>query len=911
MRPLKLTISAFGPYAGECVLDLESLGTGGMYLITGDTGAGKTTIFDAICYALYGRASGGARDNAELFRSKYASAETPTFVELEFVCRGQRYRVRRNPGYLRPAKRGSALVEQKPDAQLHLPDGSILTKEKQVTAKIVEILGVGKEHFSSIAMIAQGDFQQLLLAKTEDRVKIFRKIFDTDKYKLLQDRLAAETRSLDQSSARLRASVRQYAEMVRPPAGAEPLHPGALAQDVKVYLRVDTEALEALTGEIGVLDGRNAELSALVERAGQRTRLTARLAEFRESENRGAQQLAAAAAALGERELLSPEIQALADRAAALEAIKPRYVELENLRRTQAEEEKLLRQQLREGETVARELAETKEDLERVQRYLDSLKDVGLKLERTDKLLENLEDRRRNLLELQQKHREYLDTCAQLREAQNVYLTASKTSREADGSFRALYDAFLDAQAGILAAGLREGSPCPVCGSEHHPRPAALADRAPDQEQVDRAKVQADAAVNAAVEASARAGRLEGLRLQQEQQLTEKCRELLDCGMDMLEQTLPEEIEQNRRQIKEKKEARSVLKQQRSNYDLMEKTLPVREKRIEELTLRQSENAQAVAALEAKLQSRREQMEAVAAALPYGSERELLEELRQKNTRREELERALTAAREHHRDVEQKLEKLRGQIEAMETTLAQSEPVEAAAAEEELAWVNGRLRELREQHTAASIRLSTNRQVLDGITAAEGELEVLEARLRWLEPLARTANGGLSGKERLMLETFVQTTYFDRIIACANTRLLRMTDGQYELVRHTEAADGRKLTGLELDVVDHYNGSVRSVRTLSGGESFKASLSLALGLSEMIQRQAGGIRFDTMFVDEGFGSLDEDSLRTAMDTLTSLSGADRLVGIISHVGELKERIGRQIVVTKTRDGYSSAKIILD
>ena len=911
MRPLKLTISAFGPYAGECVLDLESLGTGGMYLITGDTGAGKTTIFDAICYALYGRASGGARDNAELFRSKYASAETPTFVELEFVCRGQRYRVRRNPGYLRPAKRGSALVEQKPDAQLHLPDGSILTKEKQVTAKIVEILGVGKEHFSSIAMIAQGDFQQLLLAKTEDRVKIFRKIFDTDKYKLLQDRLAAETRSLDQSSARLRASVRQYAEMVRPPAGAEPLHPGTLAQDVKVYLRVDTEALEALTGEIGVLDGRNAELSALVERAGQRTRLTARLAEFRESENRGAQQLAAAAAALGERELLSPEIQALADRAAALEAIKPRYVELENLRRTQAEEEKLLRQQLREGETVARELAETKEDLERVQRYLDSLKDVGLKLERTDKLLENLEDRRRNLLELQQKHREYLDTCAQLREAQNVYLTASKTSREADGSFRALYDAFLDAQAGILAAGLREGSPCPVCGSEHHPRPAALADRAPDQEQVDRAKVQADAAVNAAVEASARAGRLEGLRLQQEQQLTEKCRELLDCGMDMLEQTLPEEIEQNRRQIKEKKEARSVLKQQRSNYDLMEKTLPAREKRIEELTLRQSENAQAVAALEAKLQSRREQMEAVAAALPYGSERELLEELRQKNTRREELERALTAAREHHRDVEQKLEKLRGQIEAMETTLAQSEPVEAAAAEEELAWVNGRLRELREQHTAASIRLSTNRQVLDGITAAEGELEVLEARLRWLEPLARTANGGLSGKERLMLETFVQTTYFDRIIACANTRLLRMTDGQYELVRHTEAADGRKLTGLELDVVDHYNGSVRSVRTLSGGESFKASLSLALGLSEMIQRQAGGIRFDTMFVDEGFGSLDEDSLRTAMDTLTSLSGADRLVGIISHVGELKERIGRQIVVTKTRDGYSSAKIILD
>ena len=207
MRPLKLTISAFGPYAGECVLDLETQGTGGLYLITGDTGAGKTTIFDAICYALYGRASGTARDNADMFRSKYAAPETPTFVELDFSSRGQRYRVRRNPAYKRPAKRGSGLVDEKPGAELHLPDGKVVSGEKQVTAQVVEILGVGKEHFSSIAMIAQGDFQELLLAKTEDRVKIFRKIFDTDKYKTLQDTLASEARNLDQNCSRLRAAA--------------------------------------------------------------------------------------------------------------------------------------------------------------------------------------------------------------------------------------------------------------------------------------------------------------------------------------------------------------------------------------------------------------------------------------------------------------------------------------------------------------------------------------------------------------------------------------------------------------------------------------------------------------------------------------------------------------------------------
>jgi exonuclease SbcC len=275
------------------------------------------------------------------------------------------------------------------------------------------------------------------------------------------------------------------------------------------------------------------------------------------------------------------------------------------------------------------------------------------------------------------------------------------------------------------------------------------------------------------------------------------------------------------------------------------------------------------------------------------------------------LEAALNAARENHRQVEGKLAALRGRIEATRAALDAQEPIDFEAANAELTQVSAELTALRQRGTAASGRLSVNRQVREGLDRTAGELTALEAKLRWLEPLAKTANGALSGKERLMLETFVQTTYFDRIIACANTRLLRMTDGQYELIRHTEAADGRRLTGLELDVIDHYNGSARSVRTLSGGESFKASLSLALGLSEMIQRQSGGIRFDTMFVDEGFGSLDEESLRQAIATLTNLSGTDRLVGIISHVAELKERIDKQIIVTKTRDGYSQARIRLE
>ena len=343
----------------------------------------------------------------------------------------------------------------------------------------------------------------------------------------------------------------------------------------------------------------------------------------------------------------------------------------------------------------------------------------------------------------------------------------------------------------------------------------------------------------------------------------------------------------------------------------MERSLPGLEGRIAELTQQQSGNSRDTAALAAALAGRREQMAQAAAQLPYPTEKELLHCLKELSARRTALEAALEEARSRHLDVDRKLTALRGRIEATRTALESQEPIDFETADRELTEVNGRLAALRSAHTDASGRLRTNRQVLDGMTRTAEELTALEERRKWLEPLSRTANGTVTGKERLMLETFVQTTWFDRIIACANTRLLGMTDGQYELLRHTELTDGRTVSGLDLDVIDHYNGSVRSVRTLSGGESFKASLSLALGMSEMIQRQSGGIQFDAMFVDEGFGSLDEESLRQAVGTLTALSGTNRLVGIISHVGELKERIDRQILVTKTRDGYSKAEIRLE
>ena len=428
---------------------------------------------------------------------------------------------------------------------------------------------------------------------------------------------------------------------------------------------------------------------------------------------------------------------------------------------------------------------------------------------------------------------------------------------------------------------------------------------------VDAAQAKADAARKKAETASTKAGRLEGERAQQEQVLTEKCRSLLECELAQLDESLAKTMNRCREELESAVRMGSTLTGQDRRRRELAEALPGLEEQIRKLTERQTADAQTSAALEATVQSRKEQMEAAAAALPYPDEKQLRAQIGSRKEQRTALEQAFAAARDHHHEVERKLTALRGRIEATQAALEAQEPIDFETVSAELTQVSAELAVLRETGNAASGRLSINRQVKDGLARTAVEMAELEQKLRWLDPLAKTANGKLTGKERLVLETFVQTTYFDRIIACANTRLLRMTDGQYELIRHTEAADGRKLTGLELDVIDHYNGSARSVRTLSGGESFKASLSLALGLSEMIQRQSGGIRFDTMFVDEGFGSLDEESLRQAIATLTNLSGSDRLVGIISHVGELKERIEKQIIVTKTPDGFSQARIRLE
>ena len=914
MRPLKLTISAFGPYAGLQTLELEKLGEKGLYLITGDTGAGKTSIFDAIIFALYGEASGSVRDGS-MFRSKYAQPDTPTFVELTFLYRDQRYTVRRNPEYIRPSRRGGKPTSQKPEAELHLPDGKIVTRYRDVTAAVTGILGVNKDQFCSIAMIAQGDFLKLLLAPTEDRQRIFRQIFRTAPYQILQERLKAESGELGRQVQSLRSELEQSRSQIRCPADAadpifsqpEPAVP-ELLDALSRLIEADAREADALKQAIDLAETQRAQLSLRVNQAHTRAALARRLSEASAKIPDGVAALTQAEQTLAQEQSREGERQQLASSIAALEHLLPEYLRLTGLLRELADAQAQLERQRSQLVLLAQTETQLRQELRHKNALAEQLRDVPVELAKNDSARSDLDRRLRRLEELAVQLDEYQRTCAALSKAQDDYRTVSARSAEAAATHLRMNQAFLDAQAGILAQTLQPGLPCPVCGSAEHPAPAALAVHAPTEAQLKQAGAAAEQLRQSAADASALAGRWAERCAVLRQSTEAGCEELLAVPLEQAQPCLAQSRRECIARREQLLERSRILARQRNDLQTLSRLIPRQEQQLEELTRQQTAAAQSIAGLEAKTEAMEQTAGQLRAALPYPTRQEADRALTALRQNRSALDEALEAARSRRSQVEIALQRLQGQAEVWAAQLAQMPELDEAAESASLQQQTAQLALLRQQETALAVRLDANRSTFLRVRELGTKLDTAEQRWRMMRTLSNTASGNLPGKEKLMLETFVQTTYFDRIVDRANTRLLVMSGGQYELTRRTTASSGRSQTGLDLDVIDHYNGTIRSVRTLSGGEAFKASLSLALGLSEQIQLQSGGIRLDSMFVDEGFGSLDEESLRQAMQALSGLSSGSRLVGIISHVAELKERIDRQIIVTKDRDRGSRAEL---
>lgn len=919
MRPLKLTMSAFGPYAGKTVVELERFGTSGLYLITGDTGAGKTTIFDAITYALYGEASGNEREPG-MFRSKYAEPDTPTEVELVFEYGDKTYTVRRNPEYDRPKNRGSGFTTESAKAELELPDGRVLTNRKDVNSAITDIVGIDRDQFTRIAMIAQGDFQKLLTASTEERKKIFQKIFHTGNYAVLQERLKEESSALKQKYDMLSSSIRQYVSGIACDEDSV-LYPDVRkAAEGELDMPRTAELLELLTDSDEKAEKSfEQEAESLEKQLRTITEELARAAEYRKTEEalnecgkklaEETERLSGLKAALEKKLEKKPEISRLTNTIAELNASRPDYDELEA---KEAESRELAAAAEKAGAALADEKAAldaVSGGIASLKRELAGLGDAASEKAEAEAGKKECEITRKAFDELDRTICMYKDSAKELERLQAQYsekqAAAGKAAEEHEKKFRLYYDDL----AGIVAASLKEGEPCPVCGSAVHPCIARKQDNAPTKEELDAAGKEA---VNARAEAESAGAKAGSARTKCEERyavIFEKAGELgLEGDISAVEESLLIKKKENAAMISRLDGIIRKAGEKAARKTELEKLIPKKELENERLQKSVKEKELALAEKQTLRDSAGKRCAEIRAKLKYGSLDRLLERISELEEERRQTEDEISLAEKNCRECEDSVTALKAAVGQARKQLENKPDTDTDAQNELQASLTARRKVCAENIKTVSARISKNRDILKNIGDRMSEISEVESKRKWVKALSDTANGNIAGKEKIMLETYIQMNYFDRIIDRANIRLMVMTDGQYELKRRLSADNNRSQSGLDLDVTDHYNGSERSVNTLSGGESFMASLSLALGLSDEIQSSAGGIRLGTMFVDEGFGSLDEDTLQQAVKALVSLTEGSRLVGIISHVSKLKERIDKQIIVKKEKSGGSFIRI---
>lgn len=931
MRPIRLTLSAFGPYAGKTVLELDKLGSNGLYLITGDTGAGKTTIFDAITYALYGEPSGENRE-VSMFRSKYANAETSTEVELVFVYDKKKYTIRRNPEYERPKTKGVGFTTQPSDASLKYPDGHIITKQKEVNAAIREIMGIDKDQFSQIAMIAQGDFLKLLLASTEERKGIFRQIFKTGLYQNLQDRLKNESGALNKQCETAKISIKQYID-------------GIVCDDEDVF---SIEANKAKDGTLPIVDvvdllqqllnkdGKSLDsLQRSIEDAEKQIEIIdKKLGEIKMREsaedaiNKAKNDLSEETGrnkilkeAFDEEEKKIPDRDKIAAEKAKIEAEYSRYDNLLSLEKEIKESEKEIIKQEEKSKADRGKFERDSADFDEIKKEYETLLDAGEGKEKLVNQHVKAKERLSKLLELSGLLKSLGDFRENLEELQNEYKKAADDSQKAGKKYDEMNRAFLDEQAGIIAETLKKGEPCPVCGSTEHPHIAKKSENAPTEAQLKKAKDTAEKARKNAEDLSSRCKeakvKLDAKKAEVQKQACElwqdfsiKNTEEQDISVEGAKDKLSDEIISVSENITELKTAIAAEEKKITRRDELAKIIPETEMNLKKSEQDISARGTEMESLKAALNEKKTQWESEKKSLHFENKTAAKKEVSLMEAMLCELKETYDRAQKNLTNSNEKIAGYRSSIEELSKQLSSDSKFDKKEETEKRAEITKKKGEYDIALKTIHTRIESNAKVLENIKTKAADLDELEKRYTWMRALSNTANGNISGKEKVMLETYIQMTYFDRIIQRANTRFMVMSDGQYELKRRKEAENNRSQSGLDLDVFDHYNGTERSVKTLSGGESFKASLSLALGLSDEIQASAGGVKLDTMFVDEGFGSLDDESLDQAMRALSDLAEGNRLVGIISHVAELKNRIDKQIVVTKEKSGGSKASIVI-
>lgn len=923
MKPLKLTMSAFGSYAGKNVIDFTGQQQG-IFLITGDTGAGKTTIFDAITYALYNQTSGGER-NGNMMRSQYAQPETETYVELEFLYRGQTYRVRRNPDYkiTKTLKNGKIREQKVPHSvELTLPDGTVFPEKKNATdAKIIEILGLTADQFSQIVMIAQGDFLKLLYTKSDERKMIFSKLFRTDIYWKIQENLRRKSMEMDERIQENDRAFEQEKSRIIPLPESEELPLDELVERLRERVKdtlKEQNLRRANVEELNKKITKYEEINKLFVSL-EKIRQTGRELEARQAESKERRQqienarkadkvLVAEQQNLRQQQAVEQSAQAIAKMGETLADDQEMFETL----KTQLQEAEA--KQKREAADIQKKMLALEqsfpsyEALQNARSEEQQAKKVWEDLGKTSEESFHKKEAGIAALKEQQKRQEQI-----VEQTKKNWEQTSLSASESAKHYEHMYEAFLKEQAGILAENLSAGCPCPVCGSTVHPDPAKLSDHAVTELEVEQAK-KTRAAAEEKRDLAYAAFEAEKTEKQKLAQAVEK--EEADF---VLAQTIAKqqrkEAEQNyaslqktAEQIREKLVYPS-LAEAKKQYAAMQKALEAAEQEIAKKRQKVSELAEAMNTLKGQKLAEEENQK-TAKKLAVKTEKEYAKLLEKSGFISEETyhlailpERSRSKLEREEKEYESQCLRQQSEQKLLEKQVSGKTYTDTTELNEQLKAEKQALKEAEKTYMELHTAYENDRSVLQNCAVYLEKGKKLESEDQVIKSLSKTANGRLSGSAKIDFETYIQRQYFKQIIHEANKRLLTMSNHQFILKLKEEANTGRKTNeGLDLSVYSLVTDSERDVKTLSGGESFLAALAMALGLSDIVERSAGAIHPDMMFIDEGFGSLDAQSRQQAIEVLAELAGDSRMVGIISHVTELKEQIDRKLVVSRTDKG---------
>ena len=934
MRPIKLVLSAFGPYASKIELDLSKLGENGVYLITGDTGAGKTTIFDAITFALFGKPSGDIRD-VKTLRSEYAKEEIETYVELDFIYHDEKYHIYRRPEYTYTHVQKNGEVKQRSkatDAYLIMPNGDRIVKPTEVTKQVEQLLGMKRDQFRQIAMIAQGSFLEILNADTKERGKLFEKVFMTSKYSVLMDRLnqMAKESYLTLNDAKLR--LQQIISDVRVPETLQEQY----IQMLETFAMDDIQPVYDLLDEI--ITNSKESIEKLQK---QKEEVQNQLQKSRKEETEKTkllQDLLSLEKLLKEKPVKEKKANLYAERVKTdgdkyhiqIDALKkeqvqiehelPEYASLTKLSKKLADIRKQVSTILKDLETKTNFKKQLNEDIALKQKEAQLLTDSELSLNKVVLKEEEIEKKIYAFHHASMIQSDYQNAINTLKKKTQLLEASADRKVILQKQYDDAQISYFANQAGLLASRLMKGEPCPVCGSLEHPRPASHSNKLVTEEEINQYKKKVDQAEKeyqmtskACADASLKMNALQNELELVLKSVTEETVQFEDVKLFIDEYTVQLQKEQKEILTRIKQ-----LQQQSKRYQEFQKQIPQLQQKFTAISEEVNQNEIAQAKLSVEYEQLQKQIQEITMKLKYSSETEaknrismitkqILEYQQQINRLESESKLAMDELVYVNAQIDMLNEKVSSSIDEIsnyqnQLKLLQTEIENLQIQQEEL------LKCIHNTEMYESDAQDTKKKIVSESDAYQIKL----SRYSSLKELADVAMGnGRSSKEKITLQEYVQIAYLDRMIHKANERYLSMSNQQYQLVRSAGTKDKRSHEALDLDVIDFSNGSIRPVSSLSGGESFIASLALALGMSDEIQSQAGGIQIDTMFIDEGFGTLDQDSLNNAIQTLMNLSGGNRLVGIISHVKELKERIHKGIIVTKDLHGShgSVAKVI--